>query len=79
MARQWLTFINGGQPWKAYDQNLPGAATVMLFGNGGQAVEISESQKPEYETLRLSEGMQDGISDLAARIRGEEIILDQIT
>ncbi|RDL31820.1 Uncharacterized protein BP5553_09222 [Venustampulla echinocandica] len=76
MAKQWLAFINGGQPWKPYDQKLSGAATVMVFGNGGRATEALESEKPGYETLRLVERLQGGISDLAAKIRGEDIILD---
>lgn len=71
IAEHWLTFINGHQPWTPYSQKNDGSSILMLFGPEGQMKEAHESIKPSYETLRLTERLQDNIGTLEGALRGE--------
>jgi len=70
IASQWLQFVNGGEPWKAYSQKADGSSTLMYFGPNGQNIEASEVSKPAYKNLVLCEELQDTIGSFAARLRG---------
>jgi len=73
IARHWLVFVNGGQPWRRYDQKIDGTSTLMYFGPNSQTGEAPESTKPAYKNLMLCEKLQDDISHLAALLRGETV------
>jgi len=74
MARRWISFICGEDPWTPYDQKQ---GTIMLFGDGGKATEMQESNKSSWKRLRLVEGLQDKATDLTAAIKGFEVIYDK--
>ncbi|KAJ5460938.1 Alpha/Beta hydrolase protein [Penicillium daleae] len=73
IAMHWITFINGGKPWTPYSQKSDGSSAVMLFGNNGPQKEITEAEKPNYETLRLCESLQDRFGVLEGYLRGEKL------
>jgi carboxylesterase type B len=65
IATQWLRFVNGGEPWKPYDQKADGSSTLMYFGPNGEYKEVAENAKPAYENIRLCERLQDSVGDFA--------------
>lgn len=73
MARHWISFICGEDPWTPYHQK-PG--TVMQYGDGGKVTETRESDKLTWEGLRMVESLQDKVTDLTAAIKGFEVIYD---
>jgi hypothetical protein len=70
IAGQWLTFANGGQPWKAYDQQIDGSSTLMYYGPNGKDTEVPERSKPAYGRIRFCEEFQNDIGLFAGRLRG---------
>ena len=70
IAGQWLCFVNGDQPWKAYDQKADGSSTLMYFGPNGKHSEDLESEKAAYENIRLCESLQDSVGRFAGRLHG---------
>lgn len=70
MASQWLTFVNGGQPWSVFDQKSDGTSKLMVFGPDGRSVERTESSKPAYRNILLCEELKESIGQFAARLHG---------
>lgn len=73
IAGQWLRFVHGDQPWKAYDHKADGSSTLMYYGPNGQNAEAAESTKPAYENIRLCETLQDGVGRFAGRLHGVSV------
>lgn len=68
VAKHWITFASGGDPWTPYSHDPAGESKVMLYGQ--TAEEIAEKQKKTYESVRVAESLQDGISTFAMAMRG---------
>ncbi|OQU95216.1 hypothetical protein CLAIMM_01455 [Cladophialophora immunda] len=75
LVEHWLVFISGGRPWTPYNVTAPSSAKIMHYGSDARVREELESAKPAYNRLRLCAELQDSISNFAAALRGEEIII----
>ena len=73
VAGKWLDFVNGKEPWGAFEGGESGDGVMMGFGESGEFGERKEKEKSSYNGLRLCEGLQDRIGSLAAALRGEVI------
>lgn len=70
IAGQWLRFVHGGEPWKAYDRKADGSSTIMYYGPEGKHAEVAERTKPAYENIRLCKTLQDKVGRFAGRLHG---------